>query len=1527
MRFFLLLCLTIVSIMSKPLISLNVDELTKIALELKIDYKDLSRNDLVESIVVARFLGSKGAAGGSETPKLESIDPRINIEIEQIKLEREKISLEKMTLEIKKLELQALAPGPPGHSPHSSETGNFPVMKEFDDIAIYLDAADRIKMNFGWTQEISARKLAQSVRGKARVAFSRMPLADTTSYDKIKLAILKCYDLTSDSLRKKFRSCRRLTDETHREWTIRSESMLDKWLTSETVTDFDQIKSLVLKEHFVDNVSVDLQSKLKENDFKTLKEFADYGDRYANAHGWRSTEFKKPVFTNSSYNKPNIYLNKSEKSFNNSNVSCKDVSSNDNSKQKSAFNTKDLKDNSQSASEILSKDKTYSNSSYIPNLKCNYCERPGHSEEFCRKKKRENKKPGSSNFCQSQPKLHKNLFVKGKVGDRHVNMYRDTGSSMTFVRPRFVDSDQYLNKDITIKLANGSSDSVPLAKVKIYINDKCFDLTAGIMNSPVDVLLGADYERAVLQGKQTFQLDFNEQPVMFVVNFSDLNPSSLDLDSLNQITDDTGLVVTRDMASKKAAKDVITKSNVDKECPNVKDILSPNIEISSIFKSTRIPSSNNDNSDNLDFNNVFDIPIPELIKLQKEDTTLSNLYTKIDHTELHKYGSSTFKLNKDLLVREWTDESGTVIQIVVPMPLRKKILELAHSLPMAGHLGIEKTRHRIRSYYFWPLINQSIIDYVRSCASCQLSAKKKPNEKAKMIRTPTITTPFEKINIDLIGPLPLSLNRNRFALTIIDLATNYPDAYALPNVESETIAKALVQYFCRVGLVKEIQSDQGTAFLSALMKQLASILKINLSHSSVYHPQSNPVERLNGTLKSMLKRLCDSDSKDWDEYLPLILFGLREVPCESTGFSPFELVYAHNPRGPLKILHDTWLDKPEEESNLLEYVSSVKEKLEWSQQFASEMRDASKSKSKTWYDKHARDRSFQVGEKVLLLMPNSTKKFLARWDGPYEVISKVNEVNYQIRIHGGKRGSRTYHVNLLRKWEEPTNVAYMATPSPDDDDNDDQSYLEDIALFPESVGNESFEQKWSKMTIGESLTSDQVTQLKSLIDQYQDVFSSKPEKVKGVEFKIDLKDDTPVKVRPYPIPHSCRDILKKEIDSMLEMGVIRESTSAYNSPIFLIKKKCGSPRPIVDFRQVNKKCIFQDYAMPSTDVVIERVMKADFVSKLDATKGYWGIPLHPDTIPLTAFSTPFGKYEFTVMAFGMESAVSCYQRFMDKKLEKIDEAGAYVDDVDVSTQGTFAHHLKVLEDVFKVMRECNLKLNPKKCEFGVSDFVHLGKNIKKGCSSPSQEKVNDLLKVKIPRTKKDVKSFLGVVGYYCSYIPNFSKLTAPLSDLTKKDRPNNVIWTDECNTCFEKLKIILVSKPVLYAPDHSKRFILQCDASNRAVGMVLSQIFDGKEHPIAYKSKKLLKHQINWSTIEKECFAIIYGTNVFKYYLYNRPFDVQTDHKPLEFLDTVRDRNQRLMRWSLILQGESITYRHRKGRLHGNADFFSRCEV
>ncbi len=208
--------------------------------------------------------------------------------------------------------------------------------------------------------------------------------------------------------------------------------------------------------------------------------------------------------------------------------------------------------------------------------------------------------------------------------------------------------------------------------------------------------------------------------------------------------------------------------------------------------------------------------------------------------------------------------------------------------------------------------------------------------------------------------------------------------------------------------------------------------------------------------------------------------------------------------------------------------------------------------------------------------------------------------------------------------------------------------------------------------------------------------------------------------------------------------------------------------------------------------------------------------------------------------------------------------------------------------------------------------------------------ISKIKAVEIPKTKKEVRTFLGLTGYYRKFIPNYATIACPLTDLTKKSAPVHVIWTKECDTAFQALKKQLCLTPVLKGPDFQKPFILQTDASDRGIGAVLSQEDDNmEEHPVAFFSRKLLPREEKFSTIEKECYslAIKQACQAFRVYLLGRPFTIQTDHCALEWLDRIKENNSRLTRWSLALQPFQFSIQHRAGKINGNADALSRAPM
>ena len=295
------------------------------------------------------------------------------------------------------------------------------------------------------------------------------------------------------------------------------------------------------------------------------------------------------------------------------------------------------------------------------------------------------------------------------------------------------------------------------------------------------------------------------------------------------------------------------------------------------------------------------------------------------------------------------------------------------------------------------------------------------------------------------------------------------------------------------------------------------------------------------------------------------------------------------------------------------------------------------------------------------------------------------------------------------------------------------------------------------------------------------------------------------------------------------------------------------------------------------------------------------------------------------MPFGLNGAPATFQRLMNEVVRDMEKfVHAYLDDL-VIFSDTWEEHLSHLGAMLEKIQQFGLTAKMVKCQWAMSECSYLGHVIGSGRVKPEINKVECVRAFPIPQTKKDVRSFHGLTGYYRCFIKDYASLAAPLTDLTKKNHPETVVWSEECSKAFNTLKSVLTSAPILSSPDFGKIFILQTDASNCSVGAVLSQVdSQGLEHPVAYFNRKLLDREKKYSTIEKECLAIKLTVQAFQVYLLGRTFLIQTDHRTLQWLDNVKDENSRLAKWSLALQPYQFKIEHRKGQANANADTLSR---
>ena len=349
---------------------------------------------------------------------------------------------------------------------------------------------------------------------------------------------------------------------------------------------------------------------------------------------------------------------------------------------------------------------------------------------------------------------------------------------------------------------------------------------------------------------------------------------------------------------------------------------------------------------------------------------------------------------------------------------------------------------------------------------------------------------------------------------------------------------------------------------------------------------------------------------------------------------------------------------------------------------------------------------------------------------------------------------------------------------------------------------------------------------------------------------------------------------------------------------------------------------FDAYPMPRMEEMFESIGSATVVSTLDLASGYWQIPLAPGSREKTAFATPFGLFVFEVMPFGLHNAPAIFQRMMDHVLRDCqDFARAYINNIAVFSH-SWEEYLSHLQQFFNRLQLAGLTVKLKKCRFGGQEVSYLGHVIGGGRLLADPTKLQAVRDYPRPVTKRDVRAFLGLVGYYRRFIPHFATVAAPLTDLTCKCRLQHVTWNAETEIAFQKLKDLLVETPVLGVADPSRSYVLQCDASERGLGAVLSQADrQGDEHPIAYASRKLLPRETKYSTIEKNVWPS--ALKFFHIYLYGQSFVIQTDHQPLAWLQRMKNSNSRLTRWALAVQPYCLTLVHRKGADNGNADGLS----
>ena len=308
-----------------------------------------------------------------------------------------------------------------------------------------------------------------------------------------------------------------------------------------------------------------------------------------------------------------------------------------------------------------------------------------------------------------------------------------------------------------------------------------------------------------------------------------------------------------------------------------------------------------------------DVSQHTLVQEQKEDPSLK--YAVKVATSARESGdmATGYFVRRGILCRKWrpasrpaSEDWASYEQIVLPQSYRGEVLRMAHGSVFGGHLGFKKTLAKISRQFYWPGLRKDVKGFCRRCHTCQVVGKQGSKPPVSPLQPlPVVREPFAEIMIDCVGPLPKTKKGNEYLLTILDTATRYPEAIPLRNIKTKVIVEHLLKFFAWVGLPRSIQSDRGSNFTAKLFHQVWSELNVVVKHSSPYHPQSQgAIERFHGTLKNMIRAFVEGQPKEWDEAIPFLLFAVRDAPTESLGFSPFELVFGHEVRGPLQLLRE-----------------------------------------------------------------------------------------------------------------------------------------------------------------------------------------------------------------------------------------------------------------------------------------------------------------------------------------------------------------------------------------------------------------------------------------------------------------------------------------------------------------------------------------------------------------------------------------------------------------------------------------------
>ena len=1137
-----------------------------------------------------------------------------------------------------------------------------------DTMDAFIFRFEMLVKSYDWSDDTKFLALSNLLTGDSLRVLQTLSL-EQQNYNYLKQALLKKFLCTAADYNNKFRNAIPLPSEDADAFISRLEMVFDRWVELSEIEkgNYEQLRDLILRDQIYSSLHGDIVMFLKERSPKSVKEIRSLAEKYRTAHPSKPLAKDHSILANVGVSKTNgRKQDETKEQENRQSRRDKWHHQHIDGPRAQSCGPPRFRENAWTAPRQMHQwHHSPSQRGYRGNRRRNsysYNSQRGFSRGPYRSYNDRNYTPAnreyasSSSIMTSSPGSRKsgnlNLFP-GSVNNIACSVLRDTGCSTVGIKSSFIKPEDYTGETTTCVMFDGSECTLPTAHAHIDTPFFKGNVIALVVSSPVaDIILG---------------------------NIIGINNSTANENNVGRHEREP------DSSGEQKFVNVITRAQKK---------LDENINNRDTHTHSQLEKSH-DSEINLDSLGKLD---KHTFRIEQEcDRSLDLLREKAARED-------SYYFKEGLLYRQAKKDNGTD-QLVVPCSLRELVMKCCHDIPIAGHMGIGATKKRVCSRFSWPGVMQDIIRFVKSCITCQKHCNKLP--RLPVQQADIVDRPFDKVAIDIVGPLTVTDNKCRYILTLIDTATRWPEAVPLREIRTTDVASALFNIFSRLGLPKQILSDNGQQLVSKAMSEVMEMMGIERKLSTPYHAQSNGmVERFNGTLKNMLQKLTVDKPNSWDKLIPAVLFAFREIPNTTTGYPPFTLMYGRQVRGPADIIADICSGSDnivEEYTFVHDYANQLHKDITKACEIAAENARTKLAEYRETRSSHTRYREFSKGDKVLILLPQNGNNLFMRYQGPYSIQKVANDNNYVCQI--GKK-LKTYHANLLKKFEErqplpphDTILPHAAVSFIKEDNDESESNIEFLR-----VSQKEFP---SDVRVDDKLSPNQQNEVTDLLQGFSETLNDLPGRTQCIEHKIRVVDDTPFRIRQYPLPVHATDAVDTEVDNMLASGIIRRSSSPYASPITVVMKKDNTIRLCIDFRKLNSITVFDAEPIPTLEELLSKLKGAKYFTKCDLTKGYWQIPLAEDCKKYTAFQTSRGLMEFNYMPFGLSTAACTFQKAMIDTLGELDCVVSYFDDVLIFSK-TWNEHMCHIKKVLKTLQDAGFTIKPSKTCVGCTEIDFLG---------------------------------------------------------------------------------------------------------------------------------------------------------------------------------------------------------------------------